>query len=175
MVPASGRVLRGESGVDATWRAGNRDRDFACEIEAGEIVALRSGQVMEELHRGDSFGATLALVPAQSAGARSDLSYRAAITSSLLFIPAGELAAVIQQAPLADEQHDAAATLRLLERVPLFADLPRISPSRLPSRCHQQREARDRSDSVDDDEPFGQWQLLPVIVQIQDCAASGSG
>ena len=34
-------------------------------IEAGEIVALRGGQVVEELHRGDSFGA----IPAQ--GARS--------------------------------------------------------------------------------------------------------
>jgi putative peptide zinc metalloprotease protein len=110
-------------------------------IEAGEIVALRGGQVVEELHRGDSFGAIPAqgATPAQPAGAPSELSYRAAITSSLLFIPASELAAVTQQAPLADQRHDAAATLRLLERVPLFADLPRNTLRGLAHIAQQQQ------------------------------------
>jgi len=108
-------------------------------IEAGEIVALRGGQVVAELHRGDSFGAIPAQAPAQSAGAPRDLSYRAAIISSLLFIPAGDLAAVIQHAPLADERHDAAATLRLLERVPLFADLPRNTLRGLAHIAQQQQ------------------------------------
>jgi putative peptide zinc metalloprotease protein len=103
-------------------------------IEAGEIVALRGGQVVEELHRGDSFGA----IAAQSAGAPSELSYRAAIASSLLFIPASDLAAVTQHAPLADQRHDAAATLRLLERVPLFADLPRNTLRGLAQIAQQQ-------------------------------------
>lgn len=94
-------------------------------IEAGEIVALRGGQVVEELHRGDSIGALPAPALAQPTGAPSERSYRAAITSSLLFIPADALVAVTQHAPLSNERHDAAATLRLLERVPLFADLPR--------------------------------------------------
>jgi putative peptide zinc metalloprotease protein len=91
-------------------------------VEAGEVVGLRDGQVVEELHRGDSFGGILGQT---AAGAPSELSYRAAITSSLLFIPASELAVVTQRIPLADEGRDAATTLRLLERVPLFEDLPR--------------------------------------------------
>ena len=108
-------------------------------IEAGEIVALRGGQVVDELHRGDSFGAIPAQAPDQPAGAPSELSYRAAITSSLLFIPTGDLAAVTQQAPLADQRHDAAATLRLLERVPLFADLPRNTLRGLAHIAQQQQ------------------------------------
>jgi putative peptide zinc metalloprotease protein len=89
-------------------------------IEAGEVVAYRSGQVVDELHRGESFGAA-----ALAVGASNNLTYRTAIASSLLFIPASELAPVIRQAPQAAEGLDAAATLRLLERVPLFEDLPR--------------------------------------------------
>jgi putative peptide zinc metalloprotease protein len=110
-------------------------------IEAGEIVALRGGQVMEELHRGDSFGAISAQggAPAQAATASGELSYRAAITSSLLFIPAGELATVTQEAPLDDQRHDAAATLRLLERVPLFEDLPRNTLRGLAHIAQQQQ------------------------------------
>ncbi len=112
-------------------------------IEAGEIVALRGGQVVQELHRGDSFGAiatqNVPPAPAQPADAPSELSYRAAIRSSLLFIPSGDLAAVTQQAPMTDERHDAAATLRLLERVPLFADLPRNTLRGLAHIAQQQQ------------------------------------
>jgi putative peptide zinc metalloprotease protein len=110
-------------------------------IEAGEIVALQGGQVVKELHRGDSIGALPSQdAPAnQLAGAPSELTYRAAITSSLLFIPASELMAVTQQAPLADERHDAAGTLRLLERVPLFEDLPRNTLRGLAHVAQQQQ------------------------------------
>jgi putative peptide zinc metalloprotease protein len=95
-------------------------------VEAGEVVALRAGQVVDELHRGDSFGGIPAHVAsAPATGAPSELSYRAAIASSLLFIPASELALVAERVPLADDGRDAATTLRLLERVPLFEDLPR--------------------------------------------------
>ncbi|MEO7913371.1 MAG: cyclic nucleotide-binding domain-containing protein, partial [Roseiflexaceae bacterium] len=110
-------------------------------IEAGEIVALRGGQVVDELHRGDSIGALSTPGIAQPAEALSELSYRAAITSSLLFIPAGALVAVTQHAPLADDRHDAAATLRLLERVPLFADLPRNTLRGLAHVAQQQQYA----------------------------------
>jgi putative peptide zinc metalloprotease protein len=103
-------------------------------IEAGEIVALRGGQVVEELHRGDSFGATTA----QPASAPSELSYRAAIASSLLFIPASHLAAIRRQTPLGQQQ-DATATLLLLERVPLFADLPRNTLRGLAHIAQQQQ------------------------------------
>jgi len=110
-------------------------------IEAGEIVALRGGQVAAELHRGESFGAfpAHAGTPAQAAALPSELSYRAAIRSSLLFIPSGELAAVTPAAPLDDQQPDAAATLRLLERVPLFADLPRNTLRGLAHIAQQQQ------------------------------------
>ncbi|HEU5097665.1 MAG TPA: cyclic nucleotide-binding domain-containing protein [Roseiflexaceae bacterium] len=96
-------------------------------VEAGEIVALRGGQVVAELHRGDSFGEVSALGrdSGSAEASPSELSYRAAISSSLLFIPASELAALARRAPQAADAHDTAATLRLLERVPLFEDLPR--------------------------------------------------
>jgi putative peptide zinc metalloprotease protein len=108
-------------------------------IEAGEIVALRAGQVVEELHRGDSLGALPTEGIAQPAGAPSELSYRAAITSSLLFIPSSALASFTQPARLAADDHDAAATLRLLERVPLFADLPRNTLRGLAHVAQQQQ------------------------------------
>jgi putative peptide zinc metalloprotease protein len=110
-------------------------------VEAGEVVALRGGQVVAELHRGDSFGGISAHedAPATATGVPSELSYRAAITSSLLFIPASELAVVAERAPLADEGRDAAATLRLLERVPLFEDLPRNTLRGLAHIAQQRR------------------------------------
>ncbi|MDQ2997514.1 MAG: cyclic nucleotide-binding domain-containing protein, partial [Chloroflexota bacterium] len=110
-------------------------------IEAGEIAALRGGQLVAELHRGDSIGALPPQAIAQPANAPTDLSYRAAITSSLLFIPAATLVAITQRAPLSDERHDAAATLRLLERVPLFADLPRNTLRGLAYVAQQQQYA----------------------------------
>jgi putative peptide zinc metalloprotease protein len=90
-------------------------------VEAGEIVAMRGSQVVAELHRGDSFGAPELLGQRPAA-----LTYHAAMSSSLLFVPAADLRRRTQQQPSdgADSQ-DAATTLRLLERVPLFADMPR--------------------------------------------------
>jgi putative peptide zinc metalloprotease protein len=90
-------------------------------IEAGEIAVMRSGQVIAELHRGDSFGAD-----SLDGAAASGTTYVAGIASSLLFIPAAEYNSFTQHSTAAsNEMRDAAATLKLLERVPMFADLPR--------------------------------------------------
>jgi putative peptide zinc metalloprotease protein len=89
-------------------------------IEAGEVVALRGGQVVDELHRGDSFGVSELI-----GGVPAALRYRTAIASSLLFVPAADFQRLAQASASAGEGQDAASVLRLLERVPLFADLPR--------------------------------------------------
>ena len=90
-------------------------------IEAGEIAVMRRSQVIAELHRGDSFGADRL-----DGGAASGVSYVAGIASSLLFIPAAEYNTFTQHGTATpSDVHDAAATLKLLERVPMFADLPR--------------------------------------------------
>jgi putative peptide zinc metalloprotease protein len=130
-------------------------------VEAGEIVALRGGQVVDELHRGDSFGVIAAQVgvPDSAVGMPSELSYRAAITSSLLFIPASDLAVVARTAPLADEGRDAAATLRLLERVPLFEDLPRNTLRGL-AHVAQQRQFAARAVIVRQGMPSGVFYVI---------------
>ncbi len=90
-------------------------------IEAGEVLIKRSDGAIDELHRGATIGAQelLANQPAVA-------SYRASIDSSLLFIPAAQYQALIQNAaPHAAEGLEAVETLRLLERVPLFERLPR--------------------------------------------------
>ncbi len=108
--PAGTQLLRAGSPPPGMWI-----------VEAGEIVAWRNGQEVAELHRGDSFGAHELLE-----GRPAELSYHANVTSALLFIPAGEFQSLIRdEAPHAAEGIEAAETLRLLERVPLFADMPR--------------------------------------------------
>lgn len=90
-------------------------------IEAGEIVAQRGGRIVAELHRGATIGAEEML-----SNAPSTHTYRATVTSSLLYLPADEffrLAA--DRVPHAAAGLESAEVLRLLERVPLFADLPR--------------------------------------------------
>jgi putative peptide zinc metalloprotease protein len=104
--PAGSEIWRAADAAPGVWV-----------IEAGEVVATRGREVLAELHRGDAFGG-----PARPDGA----IYRAAIASSLLFIPAEAIGAAAGAAGVwTGATHDTAATLRLLERVPLFADLPR--------------------------------------------------
>jgi putative peptide zinc metalloprotease protein len=104
-------------------------------VEAGEIVAMHGAQEIEELHRGDAFGARELLQ-----NRPIDVSYRANVGSSLLFIPADEFRALAREsAPHAAEALDAAETLRLLERVPLFADLPRNTLRGLAHVAQQQQ------------------------------------
>jgi putative peptide zinc metalloprotease protein len=124
-------------------------------VEAGEVVAWRGGQEQDELHRGEAFGARELLE-----GKPAELSYRANVASSLLFIPAAELQLLMQErAPHAAEGLDAAATLRLLERVPLFADMPRNTLRGL-AHVAQQRRFEARSVIVRQGQPSGTFYII---------------
>lgn len=90
-------------------------------IEAGEVLMLRDSKEINELHRGDAFGAHELLE-----GRPSDATYKTTVSTMLLFIPASEYQGLSQsQAPHAAEAIESSAVVRLLERVPLFAELPR--------------------------------------------------
>ncbi len=109
-LPTGATVLRAGASAPGIWI-----------IEAGEIVARRGGRIVAELHRGDAIGAEEVLGNTPSAYA-----YRATMASSLLYLPADELFRLTaDRAPHAAAGLESAEVLRLLERVPLFADLPR--------------------------------------------------
>ncbi len=103
-------------------------------VEAGEVTAMRNGMLAAELHRGDSFGAEFL-----DADAPSDAFYRAAIDSGLLFIPAAEVRAFARRGGQSATARDAAARLKLLERVPIFAELPRNTLRGLANIARQQQ------------------------------------
>lgn len=108
--PTGATVLRAGASAPGIWI-----------IEAGEIVARRGGRIVAELHRGDAIGAEEVLGNTPSAYA-----YRATMASSLLYLPADEFFRLTaDRAPHAATGLESAEVLRLLERVPLFADLPR--------------------------------------------------
>ena len=89
-------------------------------VEAGEIAVWGKGQMLEELHRGAHFGVN---------GTKAqpvERSYRATIDSALLFLPLEAFARLVT--PSGSHVADGLRTseaLRFLERVPLFADMPR--------------------------------------------------
>jgi putative peptide zinc metalloprotease protein len=87
-------------------------------IETGEILA-RNGDTVQELHRGDYFG--------ELQGPEvTDCEYRASIESELLYLPPGELQRMLREAaPHTAEGAELLSRMRLLERTPLLADLPR--------------------------------------------------
>lgn len=104
-------------------------------VEAGEIIAESGTQAEVELHRGDAFGA-LELEEDKPAG----LTYRASVPSSLLLIPAAELRALAAaRAPHVAEGEEAAASLRMLERVPLLSNLPRATLRQLAHSAARER------------------------------------
>jgi putative peptide zinc metalloprotease protein len=124
-------------------------------IEAGEVTVLRGGQVLAELHRGDAFGADR-LDGAQPA----DPSYVTGMATSLLLIPAAEYRAVTQSAAAAlGAANDTAATLRLLERVPMFANLPRNTLRGL-AHIAQRRQFPARSVIVRQGTPSGVFYII---------------
>jgi putative peptide zinc metalloprotease protein len=142
--PAGTQLLRAGAPAPGMWI-----------VEAGEIVAWRNGQEVAELHRGDSFGAHELLE-----GRPVELSYHANVTSALLFIPAAKFQSLIrEEAPHAAEGIEAAETLRLLERVPLFADMPRNTLRGLAYVAQQQRFAA-RAVIVRQGQPSGMFYLI---------------
>ncbi len=107
------RVAAGE----LLLRAGEPPRGIWV-IEAGEVLE-RNGEVVRELHRGDYFGE----LQGQEV---TDSEYRASIESELLYLPASELQRMLREAaPHTAEGAELLARVRLLERVPLLADVPR--------------------------------------------------
>jgi len=107
------RVAAGE----VILRAGEPPRGIWV-IETGEILA-RNGDTVQELHRGDYFG--------ELQGPEvTDCEYRASIESELLYLPPGELQRMLREAaPHTAEGAELLSRMRLLERTPLLADLPR--------------------------------------------------
>ncbi|MEF3274428.1 MAG: cyclic nucleotide-binding domain-containing protein [Chloroflexus sp.] len=107
------RVAAGE----IVLRAGEAPRGIWV-IEAGEILE-RNGDQVRELHRGDFFG--------ELQGQEVTVcEYRASIESELLYLPPGELQRMLREAaPHTAEGAELLARMRLLERVPLLAEVPR--------------------------------------------------
>ncbi len=141
-------------------------------IEAGEIVARRGGRIVAELHRGDTIGAEEVLSNTPAACA-----YRATMASSLLYLPADEffrLAA--DRAPHAADGLESVETLRLLERVPLFADLPRNTLRGL-AAIAEQRTYPERTIIVRQGVPSGTFFVIrkgTAVVVRRDPAADGA-
>lgn len=99
-------------------------------IEAGEVLE-RHGDVVRELHRGDYFGE----LQGQEV---TECEYRASIESDLLYLPAGELQRMLREAaPHTAEGAELLARMRLLERVPLLADMPRAKLRELARNAEQ--------------------------------------
>ncbi|NJM06392.1 cyclic nucleotide-binding domain-containing protein [Candidatus Gracilibacteria bacterium] len=91
-------------------------------VEAGEVDIWRERTLVGELHRSGYFG-TLNSLPIDD---QRDCSYRTTLESALLFLPHHEYLRLVAAAHApTGEGGELLTTLRLLERVPLFADLPR--------------------------------------------------
>jgi putative peptide zinc metalloprotease protein len=88
-------------------------------VDVGEVAGWRGGVLVAELHQGDVV-APWALADEQP----SKLTYRASVASTLLFLPHAALHPLLR-AQLRSESRASAAVLSQLERVPLFAELPR--------------------------------------------------
>ncbi|MFN8477550.1 MAG: cyclic nucleotide-binding domain-containing protein [Kouleothrix sp.] len=103
-------------------------------LEAGEVAIMHGEQLVAELHRGEVFGAAHL-----EGGEASHATYRTTIATNLLFIPAADFSTITQPtgAPSA-ARRDAAARLKLLEHVPMFAELPRNTLRGLANIARQQ-------------------------------------
>jgi putative peptide zinc metalloprotease protein len=105
-------------------------------VEAGEVALREGDRIVAELRRGSAFGALEPPAPTQS--------YRATIPSELLYLPPSALQWVLREAaPHAAEGAELQAKVRLLERVPIFHDLPRATLYKLAQAAtREQRPAR---------------------------------
>jgi putative peptide zinc metalloprotease protein len=110
-------------------------------IEAGEVSVWQDQQVIGELHRGELFGVAILesgigpefppdakIHGMLETGNQRERSYRCTVNSSLLFLPMDALHQLLARATQhTAEGLDTVRIIGLLERVPLFADLPRSS------------------------------------------------
>lgn len=137
-------------------------------VEAGEIVAVQVRTVVAELHRGAVFGAVerttleqytegVMLAPTPAA---SVTSYRTTVASSLLFLPLNGLRQFLREDTLhAGENLDLIMVLRLLERMPLFAEVPRETLRSL-ARAAQRREVPVRTVLIRENQPSGIFYII---------------
>jgi putative peptide zinc metalloprotease protein len=144
-VPAGTTLLRAGSPAPGIWV-----------IETGEISAGRAGQIDNELHRGEVFGAAEIL-----GDSLAEFDYQATVQTNLLFIPAELFRTINAAPPPSSEQHviDTAETLRLLERVPLFANMSRDVLRKLTSIA-QVRRLAPRTPIVRQGQPSGYFYII---------------
>jgi putative peptide zinc metalloprotease protein len=91
-------------------------------VETGEVDIWRGRTLVGEIHRGSYFGSANSL-PIDE---QRECSYRTTLESTLLFMPQADFVRLLDTPHTTVGEGSAMlATLRLLERVPLFADLPR--------------------------------------------------
>jgi putative peptide zinc metalloprotease protein len=137
-------------------------------VEAGEILAWEDRQTVDELHRGEVFGIADPRSKAADSAPQSAIfhlqsaacSYRATVESDLLFLPAAEFQRLLRE----EKSHTAEGlellrVLRLLERVPLFADMPRHTLRGL-ARVAERREVAPRTIIVRQGQPSGTFYII---------------
>jgi putative peptide zinc metalloprotease protein len=136
-------------------------------VEAGEVAIWRNQEVIDELHRGMVFGAVAqtrleageGMVPTTTPPPAA-ASYQATVASTLLFLPLAGL----RQLPDADALHTRESLqimtiMQLLERMPLFAEVPRQTLREL-ARAARQCEVPPRTVLVRENQPNGTFYII---------------
>lgn len=159
-------------------------------VEAGEVAILEGRTLTNELHRGEVFGVEVH-EPGRANGAdappdprlavlgASAARYKATVASTLLFLPAADLRRLAgEMAAHTAEGLEYVTALRLLERVPLFADMPRHTLRGL-ARVVEPVEYRPRSIVVRQAQPSGMFYLIKsgraaVIVRSGEAGPGGA-
>jgi putative peptide zinc metalloprotease protein len=103
---------------EALLRAGETPRGLWI-VDVGEVLAWQGGEIVGEYGRGALIGDWTLREERASA-----CSYRASIDSTLLFLPVAALSATLRRR-IGSAAVSSLETLRLLERIPLFAEAPR--------------------------------------------------
>ncbi len=115
-------------------------------IEAGEIAIWKEQHVVAEMHRGDSFGAVetietsdgiITIITNQPTPATA--SFRTTVESTLLYLPLRALPALNETRTVhLAESLQTMHVLRLFERIPLFAEVPRQTLRTLARQAHHE-------------------------------------
>ncbi len=121
-------------------------------VEAGEIAAWQDATIVDELHRGEVFGAIELIAPLDDPTGqeahqhvRAGRCYRATVDSMVLFLPWSDWQRFVQTRSAGTvEGIELFNVLQVLERVPLFAEVPRQTLRQL-ARVAQRREVPART------------------------------
>ncbi len=135
-------------------------------VEAGEVAVKEGGDLVSELHRGDFFGEV-----GGDLDQVTSRSYRATIGSDLLFLPGAQIERMLKDvAPHASTGVAMLDIVRLLERIPLFHNVPRTALREL--AMHAERvEQPARTMIVRQGVPSGRFYLIEsgraAVVRLQ--------